>query len=109
LTLCNASPDGSLWVVEMGMNQASEIARLSELTQPTVALVVNVQPVHLEKLGSLEAIRREKVSIARGLPKDGILVLPADVAASEWSGKTIRFGDNTEVREIKHVARGESW
>src|SRR5205807_1088548 len=58
LTLCNASPDATLWVVEMGMNQASEIARLSELTQPTVALVVNVQPVHLEKLGSLEATRR---------------------------------------------------
>src|SRR6195952_3424347 len=59
LTLCNASPKASLWVVEMGMNQTGEIARLSELTQPTVALVVNVQPVHLEKLGSLEAIRRE--------------------------------------------------
>ena len=75
LTLCNASPDASVWVVEMGMNQTGEIARLSELTKPTVALVVNVQPVHLEKLGSLEAIRREKVSIAQGLPKDGVLVL----------------------------------
>ena len=51
------------------MNQSGEIARLSELTKPTVALVVNVQPVHLEKLGSLEAIRREKVSIAQGLPE----------------------------------------
>ena len=51
------------------MNQTGEIARLSELTQPTVALVVNVQPVHLEKLGSLEAIRREKVSIAQGSAK----------------------------------------
>ena len=69
LTLCNASPTASVWVVEMGMNQTGEIARLSELTQPTVALVVNVQPVHLEKLGSLEAIRREKVSIAQGLDK----------------------------------------
>jgi len=81
LTLCNASPGASVWVVEMGMNQTGEIARLSELTKPTVALVVNVQPVHLEKLGSLEAIRREKVSIAQGLlrqglPKHGVLVLP---------------------------------
>src|SRR5437899_1025201 len=78
LTRCNARPDASLWVVEMGMNQRGEIARLSELTRPTVALVVNVQPVHLEKLGSLEAIRREKLSIAQGLPKDGVLVLPDD-------------------------------
>ena len=104
LTLCNANPQASLWVVEMGMNQAGEIARLSELTQPTVALVVNVQPVHLEKLGSLEAIRQEKVSIAGGLPKDGVLVLPTGIDAPEWTGKMIRFGDGSEVRELGHAA-----
>src|SRR5580698_5132429 len=109
LTLCNADRDASLWVVEMGMNQPGEIARLSELTQPTVALVVNVQPVHLEKLGSLEAIRREKVSIVQGLPKDGVLVLPPAIEAPEWSGKIVRFGDGSEVRELHHTARGESW
>ena len=109
LTLCNASPGASVWVVEMGMNQSGEIARLSELTKPTVALVVNVQPVHLEKLGSLEAIRREKVSIAQGLPKDGVLVLPGDVDAPEWNGKIIRFGEGVEVRELKHAPQGESW
>jgi len=109
LTLCNGDPSASVWVVEMGMNQVGEISRLSELSRPTVALVVNVQPVHLEKLGSLEAIRREKVSIAQGLPKDGVLVLPTDVNAPEWSGKVIRFGGSSEVREVKHAARGESW
>ena len=109
LTLCNASPEATLWVVEMGMNQTGEIARLSELTKPTVALVVNVQPVHLEKLGSLEAIRREKASIAQGLPKGGVLVLPTDVEAPEWLGKLIRFGGASEVRELKHAAHGESW
>jgi len=93
----------------MGMNQVGEISRLSELARPTVALVVNVQPVHLEKLGSLEAIRCEKVSIAQGLPKDGVLVLPTDVDAPEWNGKIIRFGGNSQVREVKHVSRGESW
>ena len=109
LTLCNADPQAAVWVVEMGMNQAGEISRLSELTRPTVALVVNVQPVHLEKLGSLEAIRQEKVSIARGLAKDGVLVLAAGIDAPEWNGKVLRFGDASEVRELKHAARGESW
>src|SRR4029078_5795451 len=64
LTLCNASPNASVWVVEMGMNQSGEIARLSELTKPTVALVVNVQPVHLEKLGSLHALRGDEGMVA---------------------------------------------
>ena len=109
LTLCNANPKATAWVVEMGMNQAGEILRLSDLARPTVALVVNVQPVHLEKLGSLEAIRLEKVSIARGLPKDGVLVLPADLDAPEWHGKIIRFGGASEVRELQHAAHGESW
>jgi UDP-N-acetylmuramoyl-tripeptide--D-alanyl-D-alanine ligase len=109
LTLCNASPQASVWVVEMGMNQAGEITRLSELTQPTLALVVNVQPVHLEKLGSLEAIRQEKVSIAQGLPKDGVLVLPAGIDAPEWTGKIVRFGEASDVRELNHAAEGESW
>ena len=109
LTLCNADPAASVWVVEMGMNQVGEILRLSELARPTVALVVNVQPVHLEKLGSLEAIRREKVSIAQGLPKDGTLVLPADLDAPEWTGKVVRFGGASEVREVQHTPRGESW
>jgi UDP-N-acetylmuramoyl-tripeptide--D-alanyl-D-alanine ligase len=109
LTLCNADPRASVWVVEMGMNQVGEISRLSELTRPTVALVVNVQPVHLEKLGSLEAIRREKLSIVRGLPSDGVLVLPAGIDAPEWGGKTIRFGDGSELRELNHAARGDSW
>ncbi len=109
LTLCNGHPAASVWVVEMGMNQVGEISRLSALARPTVALVVNVQPVHLEKLGSLEAIRREKVSIAQGLPGDGVLVLPTDVDAPEWKGRTIRFGGSSEVREVNHTARGESW
>jgi UDP-N-acetylmuramoyl-tripeptide--D-alanyl-D-alanine ligase len=109
LTLCNADPKAAAWVVEMGMNQTGEIARLSELTHPTVALIVNVQPVHLEKLGSLEAIRREKISIVQGLPKDGILVLPAGLRAPEWAGRILRFGEGSEVSELRHVARGASW
>jgi len=109
LTLCNANPRAVVWVVEMGMNQAGEISRLSELTQPSVALVVNVQPVHLEKLGSLEAIRREKASIVRGLPKGGVLVLPSAIDVPEWNGRIIRFGEASEVRELKHEVHGEGW
>jgi UDP-N-acetylmuramoyl-tripeptide--D-alanyl-D-alanine ligase len=109
LTLCNGDPNATVWVVEMGMNQAGEISRLSELTAPTVATVINVQPVHLEKLGSLEAIRREKISIVHGLAEDGVLVLPAEIEAPEWKGRIIRFGNASEVRELRHVATGESW
>jgi UDP-N-acetylmuramoyl-tripeptide--D-alanyl-D-alanine ligase len=38
-----------------------------------------------------------------------VLVLPANVAAPEWSGEVVRFGDGAEVRELKHTPHGESW
>lgn len=93
----------------MGMNQPGEIRRLSQLTKPTVALIVNVRPVHLEKLGSLEAIRREKVSIAEGLPSNGVLVAPRGLDTHEWPGTTVRFGEDAEIRELDHIADGERW
>ena len=109
LTLCNARPDASLWVVEMGMNQAGEIARLSELTRPTVALVVNVQPVHLEKLGFARSHPpREGVDRARPA-RDGVLVLPAGIKAPDWKGKVIRSAKKAEVHEVAHAPHGESW
>jgi UDP-N-acetylmuramoyl-tripeptide--D-alanyl-D-alanine ligase len=89
LTLCNADPQATLWVVEMGMSEAGEIWRLSELTQPSVAMVVNVKPVHLEKLGTL--------------------VLPEGLEAGDWNGSIVRFGETAEVRELSHQACGESW
>ena len=38
-----------------------------------------------------------------------MLVLPHDVEAPEWNGKVVRFGEGSEVRELKHAAEGESW
>jgi UDP-N-acetylmuramoyl-tripeptide--D-alanyl-D-alanine ligase len=43
------------------------------------------------------------------LPKDGVLVLPVGIEAPEWNGRIVRFGEASEVRELKHAARGESW
>jgi UDP-N-acetylmuramoyl-tripeptide--D-alanyl-D-alanine ligase len=38
-----------------------------------------------------------------------MLLLPAGLAAPEWSGRLVRFGEGAEVRELHHAARGESW
>jgi UDP-N-acetylmuramoyl-tripeptide--D-alanyl-D-alanine ligase len=57
----------------------------------------------------MEAIRREKVSIVRGLPSDGVLVLPTGLEAGEWRGKVVRFGAGSEVQELDHAAHGETW
>ncbi|HSO06424.1 MAG TPA: UDP-N-acetylmuramoyl-tripeptide--D-alanyl-D-alanine ligase [Pelomicrobium sp.] len=72
-------------VIEMGMNHAGEIAYLTGLARPTVALVTNAGQAHIEFLGSVEAIARAKGEIFDGLRADGVAVLNADDAhVSLW-------------------------
>ena len=80
LSLARMPQASAAAVFELGMNRPGEIAPLSQLVQPTVALVLNILPVHLEGLGSLAAIAEEKLSIAAGLGPEGVLVCPQDRA-----------------------------
>lgn len=72
-------------VIEMGMNHAGEIAYLSKLTAPTVAVITNAGTAHIEQLGTTEAIARAKGEIFMGLDAQGIAVINADdVYAPLW-------------------------
>lgn len=65
-------------VIEMGMNHAGEIAYLTRLAQPTVALITNAQRAHLAGLGTLADVARAKGEIFEGLANGGIAVINAD-------------------------------
>jgi UDP-N-acetylmuramoyl-tripeptide--D-alanyl-D-alanine ligase len=65
-------------VIEMGMNHAGEIAYLTRLARPTVALVNNAQRAHLEGLGTVADVACAKGEIFEGLSDDGIAVINAD-------------------------------
>ncbi len=72
-------------VIEMGMNHPGEIAYLSALAQPTVAIVSNAQRAHLQGMGTLEEVAHEKGSIYAGLGSAGVAVINADDAhAGLW-------------------------
>ena len=64
-------------VWEMGMNHAGEIAPLCEIARPKYGIITNIGTAHIEFLGSREAIANEKGMLARALPPDGLLFLPA--------------------------------
>jgi UDP-N-acetylmuramoyl-tripeptide--D-alanyl-D-alanine ligase len=64
-------------VIEMGMNHAGEIAPLCEIAKPNLGIITNIGTAHIEFLGSREAIAEEKGALARALPEDGALFLPA--------------------------------
>lgn len=72
-------------VLEMGMNHAGEIAYLTRLALPDVALINNAMPAHLDGLGSVEGVARAKGEIFLGLAKGGTAVINADDAyAGLW-------------------------
>jgi UDP-N-acetylmuramoyl-tripeptide--D-alanyl-D-alanine ligase len=77
LTLARMSADTDYAVIEIGMNHAGEIAPLSCLAKPDVAVVTNVAAVHMAAFESVEEIAREKASVMTGL-SDGVAVLNAD-------------------------------
>ena len=77
-TLLMAGRDTEVLVVEMGTNHPGEIASLCRTAQPNCGIITNVGAAHLEALGSLAGVAREKGELAASLPPDGFCVLNAD-------------------------------
>ena len=84
LTLLRLRQDEATWhkagVIELGMNHPGEIALLSGLVKPTVALVNNAQREHQEFMASVEAVARENGAVIEALGPTGVAVFPADEA-----------------------------
>jgi UDP-N-acetylmuramoyl-tripeptide--D-alanyl-D-alanine ligase len=115
LTLLRLTPAHRYAVVEMGMNHPGELAYLTELARPDVALVNNALRAHLEGLGSVEAVARAKGEIYAGLRDDGIAIVNADDPhAPLWRGmagshRVMAFGfaENADIR-IHAPAEGQT-
>ena len=69
------SQDTEIAVLEMGMNHFREMAYLSEIGEPDVAVIVNIGTMHIEFLGSREGIRQAKLEILEGMKPEGKLLL----------------------------------
>ena len=78
LSLARMSKGTEYGVFELGMNHAGEIAGLTRIVQPHVAVITAVEAVHLEHFGSVEAIANAKSEIFQGLGEDGVAVIPED-------------------------------
>lgn len=70
--------DTEVAVLEMGMNHFGEIAYLSSIGHPDVAVIVNIGTAHIEFLGSQEGIRSAKMEIVKGMNEKGMLLLNGD-------------------------------
>jgi UDP-N-acetylmuramoyl-tripeptide--D-alanyl-D-alanine ligase len=85
-------------VVEMGMRAAGEIALLTRIARPDVAVITNVGTAHIGRLGSEQAIADAKCELLKELSDSGIAILNHDnlrliaTAAQVWQGKVLTYG-----------------
>ncbi len=107
LTLLGLRASHRAAVIEMGMNHPGEIAYLAPIGSPTVALVTNAQRAHLEGMGDMDEVAREKGSIFGGLQANGIAVINADDAyAFFWHGMAGRHAVRTFAIDTLADVRG---
>ena len=109
ITLARAPRDAEAIVSEIGMNAPGEIAPLSKMVRPHVALVTTVAPAHLAAFGRIEGIAAEKASIFEGLEEGGTAVWDADMAtagilaetAARVGARPVTFGETGDWRIVR--------
>lgn len=92
LTLARMPVDTDFAVIEIGMNHPGEIAPLSRLARPNVAMITTVAAAHLEAFDSLEGIAAEKAAIFDGLEPGGVAVVNADLPVTHLIVDRARSG-----------------
>lgn len=97
-TLLELEPEHDYAVIEMAMRGAGEIALLTQLARPTIAVITNVGTAHIGRLGSEEAIAKAKCELLAEMPPNSVAILNHDnprliaTAASVWQGQTLTYG-----------------
>ena len=111
LTLARMPANTDFAIIEIGMNHPGEIAPLSRMARPHVALITTVAAAHLEAFGAIEGIAREKGAIFEGLQPVGHAILPEDLpvtqilrdCADQAGAVVVGFGEHGVARPLRIV------
>jgi UDP-N-acetylmuramoyl-tripeptide--D-alanyl-D-alanine ligase len=100
-------------VLEMGMYVGGEIAELARIARPEIGIVTAVQPVHLSRIGTIEAVEQAKGELVEALPDDGVAILNADdervrrmASRTRARAMTYGFAADADVRAEDVASRG---
>jgi UDP-N-acetylmuramoyl-tripeptide--D-alanyl-D-alanine ligase len=109
LTILGAPAGTEVLVLEMAMRGRGQIAELARIAEPDVGVIVNIGPVHLELLGSIEAIAATKAELVGGLRPGGTAVIPAGERLLDPHRRddvtTVTFGPGGNVAELPEGLR----
>ena len=114
LSLLDVGPDIDVAVLEMGGAYAhGELTLLCDIARPRIGIVTNVYPVHLERMGTIEAIAETKSELVAALPEDGIAILNGDdprvrAMAEKAAARVMTFGlgEDNDVRADSVISDG---
>ena len=111
LTLLSAKSSDKFAVVEIGTNAPGEIADLARIAAPDIAVITMIGRSHLEGLGSIEGVAREKGSLLAALPaEDGVAIVNADYPLLRPHLRRVKFkflfGESEEA-DLRLTGRGE--
>src|SRR4249919_4279059 len=116
LAVLDAPEDAQFAIYEMGAGKPGDIAYLTAVARPDVALVNNIAPAHLERMGSLLGVADTKGAVYDALPEDGVAVINADEAFAPFFAerahghRLIRFGldasADVTARDIQPTENG---
>ena len=103
ITLLECDERTKFCILEMGARHKGDIARLCQIAQPNIGVVLTVGTAHLGEFGSVQAIAETKSELIQSLTSDGVAVLGSfdpftPAMATLHSGRVINFGDGQEVR-----------
>ncbi len=111
LSVLAAPGDTEMLVLELAMRGAGQIAELTQIAEPDVGVIVNVGPVHLELLGSLEAIAAAKAELIAGMAPGATMIVPVDEPLLEQYRRadmdTVTFGVGGDIELVERRADGE--
>ena len=102
-SLCEIDMSAQYAVIEMGMSAAGEIAYLTDLVKPDIAVITNVYPMHIEFFDSFEDIAYAKAEIFSGLTKGGTAIFNADTNFAEILEKQARIYTDRIIKFGKYV------
>jgi UDP-N-acetylmuramoyl-tripeptide--D-alanyl-D-alanine ligase len=89
----------------MAMRGFDQIAELATIAEPDAAIITNVGPVHVEQMGSIEAIAAEKAAVIDHLPAEGTVVAPVEAGELEphleRAPRLLRFGPGGDVEAVE--------
>jgi len=114
LAVIEAPEDARFAVYEMGAGKPGDIAYLTAIARPDAALVNNIAPAHLERMGTLLGVADTKAAIYDALPPDGVAVINADDAFAPYFAerahgrRLVRFGLEASADVTARDIRGDA-